>query len=625
VKDSTPDKFIELIRPHVRILLTLVTVTIVVYARISGHEFQVNWDDTFYVIDNSAVHGFSWDHICTVFSTCYVGNYAPVQMLSYMLDYEIWGLRAGGYLMTNISIHCLNGILLYRLILKLHKERFFATVVTAVFLLHPVQVESVAWVSQRKNLLAMLFFLLAWELYLCFRETGNGTRITAYILSLSMFGLALMSKSVVVILPLVLMMYDICFSSGNRRTRVLDEIPYALAAVVITLFSLKSQSVYEGGGRLLGYHGGSGLATFYSMLPVFFDYVVMLFWPMKLSAEYSPTIHNSINLTVIISAFLSALLLYSGVRLYCINRKIGFWAIFFVLGLLPVSQIIPLNTMMNDRYLYFPIIGAAALFAAGAAKLRDSLAARSTMLFYAFLVLIFMTMSVISFQQAAVWKNAVSLWNNAVAKNPYSTMAWQRLGEAFHFSSPAQTDQALRAYRRAIELNPFNDDALYNIGCLYTSSGEYPMGHAALIRLLEHDPDHVMGWGALGGNLRKNGDLAEAEMAYLQAYKLQPDAIEVLLPLGELAIIKGEIGKAREYYRQAESAVQNDSSVAYHIACLESLAGNQREALVWLEKSLQRGWKEYDVLMADKSLVQLSKTTEFNMLVIKYFPLRNGK
>jgi tetratricopeptide (TPR) repeat protein len=625
VKNLFPSKLIEMIQPHVWTLLPLFSMTIAVYAGIFGHEFQVNWDDTFYVIDNNAVHGFSWDNFLTVFSTCYVGNYAPVQMLSYMLDYEIWGFWAGGYLLTNVVIHCLNGLLIYRLLLKLHKVRFIATIATALFLLHPVQVESVAWVSQRKNLLAMLFFLLAWEFYIRFKENINNRRVTTYILSLTMFGLALMSKSVVVIFPIVLILYDICFSTVHCRIRVLDKIPFVLAAVAVTFFSLKSQSIYEGGGRLLEYHGGSGLTTLYSMLPIFCDYVVMLVWPMKLSAEYSPTIHSSLNPTVFIAAFLAGLMLYLGTRLFCKNRRAGFWVIFFILGLLPVAQIIPLNTLMNDRYLYFPIIGAAALFALGVAKVRDNLSARSTLSLYAFLALFFVFFSAISFRQVAVWKNAVSLWSNAVAKNPGSTMAWQRLGEAFHFSRPAQTEQALRAYGRAIELNRANDDALYNMGSLYTASGRYELGHAALIRLLEHDPEHVMGWGALGENLRKSGALAEAEMAYLQAYKLQPEAPEILLPLGELSAMRGAFDKGREYYQQAERIGQNNPSIAYHLACLESLAGNNTAALNWLEKALQRGWKEYDELLADKNLAQLRKLKEFEMLMMQYFPVWKGK
>lgn len=617
------------IRPHIGPVLILLAATMAVYLRILGHDFQLNWDDNSYVVDNAAVHGFSWAHVRTVFSTYYVGNYAPVQMISYMLDYVMWGLWAGGFLLTNIVIHSVNGILVYRLFVELLGERFVATVGAAMFLLHPVQVETVAWVSQRKNLLAMMFFLLSWLWYIYYREVKGRKQQVAYTVSLAAFALALLSKSIVVIFPLVLVIYDFCYLPSTCRKRLLDKVPYALAAGIAAYLALQSQSLYEGGGRELDYHGGTLLATFYTMLPVFCKYVSMLVWPVHLSAGYAPQIHTFPDLSVCLSGLFLCVLLFIGIKLFIANRKLGFWVIFIVLGLLPVSQIVPLSTLINDRYLYFPIIGVAALFAVGTAKLRDMAVMRFRLLCYSMLALCYVVLSTISFRQVGVWRNAVSLWSNAVVINPESPHIWERLGEAYHSATPIMAERALNAYNRALELTPSSDVSLkemtlYNVGLLCNKSGEFETGHNALIRLLESNPDHVMGWVALGDNLKSTDNFIEAEASYLRAYDLQPEAVRVLLSLGGLYVKKGAFDKGREYYRQAESAVRNDAEVAYHLACLEAQAGNGREALVWLEKALQRGWKEFEVLMTDNDLFQLRKSPEFDMLVRRYIPARNG-
>ena len=336
---------------HLIPLLLIIVSTAAVYGRILGHDF-INLDDPWYISLNPAVAGFTWQHIKEVFSSFYIGNYAPVQMLSYMLDYTLWGMQPGGFFLANIVIHIANGLMVYRLFLRFHGNRLFATVATGIFLLHPVQVESVAWVAQRKNLLAMLFFLVAWECYCRYREAAPDRGKTAYLLSLSAFVLALLSKSIAVIFPIVLIMYDFCFPAAGRRVALLDKIPFFFAAGVIAAVTMYSQMPNVGaGGRIPGLHGGSVLATVFTMLPVFCRYLGMTVWPSALSADYNPPVHQSPD-SVVLGAFLVLLAaVWGGWRLYRYDRRLGFWVAFFFVALLPVSQIVPLYTLINDRYL----------------------------------------------------------------------------------------------------------------------------------------------------------------------------------------------------------------------------------------------------------------------------------
>jgi len=224
---------LEKLRPHLLPLLVLTGATFAVYGRILGHDFLSNWDDNRYVLENVDIQGFGWDRIKAVFTSYYVGNYAPVHLLSYMLDYALWGLWPGGYLLINILLHTVNGLLLYRLFLQLVSGRIGAFFGAAFFLLHPVQVESVAWVSQRKNVLAMFFFLVAWELYRSYRDSRGRRAGGRYAASLVALLLALLAKSVTVIFLPLMVLFDRCYPSTSRRFSIGDKIPYLLATAAV--------------------------------------------------------------------------------------------------------------------------------------------------------------------------------------------------------------------------------------------------------------------------------------------------------------------------------------------------------------------------------------------------------
>lgn len=613
---------LEKIRPHLGPVLLLLTAALAVYGRIISHDFLFNWDDNWYVLWNEAARGFSWEHLRTAFSSYYVGNYAPVQIISYMLDYELWGLGPGGYLVTNVAVHAANTLLVYVLLFRWHKSRLLALVAAALFLLHPVQVESVAWISQRKNLLAMLFFLLSWERYCRYREGGGRKAQLAYALSLAAFVLSLLAKSVALVFPVILVLYDFCFTEGEQRVRWKDKIPYAIAAVAVALLALYSQQPEFGGGRI-GYHGGSPRATFFTMLPVLCRYLGMLVWPAGLSAEYAPPIYRSLELPVVAAAFLLMGVALAGFRLFRVDRRLGFWVLFFWIGLLPVSQIVPLATLMNDRYLYFPMIGVAALAGNGAVLLRERFGEQRLVMVHSLLVLLLLVLAIVSFQRAGVWRNSLTLWSDAVAKVPVASRAWGHLGEAY--LDAGDRGAARRAYERGLEADPTQGLVLCGLGSLYTELGELDKGYVLLKRNLELDPSDAIGWAALGDNYLKRRNYPEAEKAYKQALTVQPDAMQVVVMLGDLAVIQGRLDLARDYYGRVEGTWRDNPDIAYHLAGVESLSGRPDEALAWLEEALRRGFRDYAKLSADKNLSALRNEARFNSLLRQFFAEQGGQ
>ncbi len=606
----------EKFRPHLFPFLLIIVTTSAVYGRLLEHDFQI-LDDGWYVTLNPVVTGFTWQHVKEVFSSFYIGNYAPVQMLSYMLDYTLWGLQPGGFFLTNIVIHTVNGVMVYVLSLRFHGSRLYATVAAGMFLLHPVQVESVAWISQRKNLLAMLFFLVAWECYCRYQEATPGRRKTAYILSLFSFLLALLSKSIVVIFPIVLIMYDFCYPEVRRRVALLDKIPFILAAVIIAVITMYSQWPDVGeGGRVTELHGGSALATAFTMLPIFCRYLGMIVWPANLSADYNPPVYQSPDAVVIGAFFILLVVFWGGWRSYRFDRRLSFWVAFFFVALLPVSQIVPLFTLMNDRYLYFPMLSIAALAGSAAAHLQrswDKYPKLVNLLIAAPLIML----SLVTYNRAGVWRNPVTLWSDAASKVTDCSRVWGYLGSAY--DAAKDRGPAIYAYKRGLDLDPNDIKILYNSGSMYMLLGDNDQAYIILKKLLELSPNHIMGLVAFGDICLLKGEFSAAEGSFLRAHQLQPTAVDPLIKLGNAAVVMDRLDDAIVYYLKAEKIMEGNPDVAYNIACVESMFGRVDSSLSWLDKALQRGYHDEYTLRSNQELMIVREDVRFEQLLAHYF------
>jgi len=435
-------------------LLLLAIASFAIFWPALGHHFLITWDDNQYVVGNPFVHGLKFENVERAFTTSAVGNYAPLHLISYMIDYEIWGLRASGFILTNILLHAANGILLYLLLRRLSGGKTWPLFASLIFLLHPVQVESVVWVSQRKNVLAMFFFLIAFYFYVAYRERTQKPDKWFNSLSLFTFTLALLSKSVAVVFPLVLLLFDICFQEKqNVKSLLLDKIPFILLSVIFGLLAIKSQSAQSQGGGLTSYHGGSPYATFLTMLPVLIRYLRMVLWPSNLSAFYDPPIKTHIDSEVLWAVLFLALLCLIGVVLYLRRRDLFFWFALFFICLIPVSQIVPIVTLMNDRYLYFPMLGAAAFF--GMVLLRDVtwaelLSSKKYVPVLLFSILVIAACSTATLHRIPVWQNSYTLWGDAVKKSPNVALTHDCFGEGL--LEQGRIDEAMREFKVALKL-----------------------------------------------------------------------------------------------------------------------------------------------------------------------------
>lgn len=511
--------------PYFIPLLLFVAATFAVYGRILGHAFILSWDDYYYVVNNADIQGFTWDNFRAIASSCYLGNYAPVQMLSYMLDFAIWGLKPGGFLLTNLLVHLASGLLVYRLLLEFHKSSYPAVFGSLIFLLHPVQVETVAWVSQRKSLLAMFFFLASWHCYRRYLQKEAG-KACYYLLALLFFLLAGFSKSVVFVLPLLLILYDFCFPLESVQRRWLDKIPFfaiSLLQVLVTIFSQQPDSAIwwsSSAGGITAYHGGSPLATFFTMLPVMCRYLWLLVWPANLSIIYENPVYTTFSPPVLLAGVCLLLLVVVAFMLVRKNRSAAFWVLFYLVALLPVAQIIPIVTLMNDRYLYFPMIGVAGVVSLTAAKAERSFGRVSWVASFFIITILVL----LSFNRAGVWKNDLTLWEDAVKKSPGSAQVWQNLGMSLQAAGRKQ--EAINALEQSLLIMP-RDTVIYSVANVYKEIGDYQSAILRLELLIDSSPDNVMGLTALGDLYRLTREYDKALACILKAQSLQPEALEI--------------------------------------------------------------------------------------------------
>jgi tetratricopeptide (TPR) repeat protein len=518
-------------RPHAAAVLALVAIAFGVYSGVLDHAFLLNWDDHDYVVRNEAIRGLSWENVRTAFGRPYFGNYAPLHLLSYAVDHAVWGMSAGGFLFTNVLLHGANGALLHVLLVRLGAGRAAAALAAALFLVHPVQVESVAWISERKNVLCMAFLLAALHGYAAYRAPGARRRAWTYSASFAAAAAALLTKAAAVVIAPLLVLFDLCHVEPSARRRwVIDKAPFVLATVAIAAATISSQREMIAEGRAA--YSMDPPTTLYTMVPVVARYLGMLAWPAGLSAIYAPAVREGADLAFAASAALLTGLAALGVLLFRRRRPLFFWYAAFFLGLVPVLQIVPLPTLMNDRYLYFPMLGASAFAALALEPVlkagRDPLR-RAAKVAAAVAVAV---LALLSHARVEVWRDDLSLWQDAAAKDPRSALAWAGLGMSL--LDGGRGDEALHAFLSALAIDPAHRLALNDAGALWNERGEPLRGRPYLVRAVSLWPDYFPAYMNLGRSYLMTGELGAAEEAFRAALRIEPAAPEALSALADV-------------------------------------------------------------------------------------------
>jgi Flp pilus assembly protein TadD len=555
------------LQPKWLIALVLGAATVAVFWEVTSHPF-VNYDDNYYVTDCLQVQGgLAWANLAWAFKTGITGNWIPLTWLTHILDYQMYGRNAGGHHFSNLLIHVANSVLLYLLLNRLTAAMWRSAIVAALFAMHPLNVESVAWISERKNLLCTLFWILAIWAYSWYARRPGWKR---YIVILLIFGLALMAKSMVVTLPFVLLLLDYwplgrtagdsgpsraigegddagATRSGKRggikRRLVLEKVPFLLLAAADGILTVKLQQESEAVSSIsFGIRVENALVSYSA-------YLAKTIWPARLAVLYP---HPKSHLPVLeVSIAVIALVCISMAAALSRRRfkYVGVGWLWFVGTLVPVIGIIQAGSQsMADRYAYIPLIGIFIIAAWGLTDLLDRYKQARDYAIVGAVCLIF-ALVIVTRIQIGYWSSSVALWDHArqVTENNY--IAYNNLGEAL--LTRGMIEEAGPWLYKSAELEPDQSNVQMNLGSLALATGRVDDAIAYFKRAIELDSRSCDAYNKAGAALLRKGLLDESVPYLTMALKLNPGFAPALANMGVVLDARGEYGEAAGYFEGA--------------------------------------------------------------------------
>lgn len=623
---------------HAIAAVLLALAVLAIYYQSLGYPF-LNWDDPDYVVKNRWISALSAETIPHIFFEAHAANYGPLTLLSFALNYAFAGLNPWGYHFLNLLLHLANSWLVYGILCRLTKGRLPGLVGSLLFAVHPLNVESVVWVSERKNLLSLFFFLVSFHCYGRFRATSRpAARWILWLAGFASFTLACLAKSAAAVLPALILLYEAFL---KKQTPDKDEPRnHSLSPVRIALLSLPFWGVatgiswltiwaQSGAGAIYEFHGGTPWVTFLSMSKVFALYLGRFILPVELNNRYPnytvSTIFTAEALISLLVLSLCALLIF---RSWGRRRVIFFGLGWFFISLLPVSNIIPISTLMADRYMYFPFFGLVFLIASGLVSLQDPglpkwlPGTRPLALLIAALLLCFLAASHVRVQ---VWKDDIHLWEDSLAKDPHNDLAHNNLALAYresrrdaealeHFriavaqnpnnfetrvnlgevlAELAEYREAEKQLRRALEIKKDDPRALNNLGSVVTSLKQFDEAIGFYRRAIAMEPDRAATHYNLANALLASSRLAEAELEYKRALSLDPALSAAWLNLGNLCQKTQQFPAAIDAYKRAIALAPNDPATVLSLGALYLKTFELDKAIEQFRKVLELDSSEF--------------------------------
>ncbi len=507
-----------------------------------------NWDDPDYVLNNPFIRNFSFENLKIIFTEPYMGLYQPLSILSLMIDYFSANLNPGHFHLTNVFLHIVNTLLVYRLIEKLFSNNKLAIITAVLFGIHPLHVESVTWITERKDVLFSLFFLLSLIQYISFVKEKRNIR---YILAILFFLASLMSKPQGVMLFASLFLIDYLFSRKNNLKILLGEkLPFILIALFFGFLTLyfsagKTQSVdFFSRIILSGY--------------TFAIYLIKIFFPLGLSAIYPYP--QSISVIHYLGFIFSVCVMVFAFISFKKNKNITFGLWFFILNIVLFLQFLP-NTyvLMADRYSYIPSIGVFILIALLYNYIETKRAKYIKSLRFVYFIW-FILLVILSIARENIWKDSISLWNDTLEKYPDIPEALNNRGYAYFEQN--NTKKAMADFNRTLKINPEFSYALVNRGTLFFNEGKDDKALRDYNKALQIFPGHVNALINKGIILRKQPKAQEALSIFNKALNINPYSVEALTSRGTLHSDLKEFDKAISDYNRA-IAIDNKNALTY--------------------------------------------------------------
>lgn len=474
--------------------IVLTVVTLAVYWQVSGHAF-INLDDQAYVYENPHVTGgLTGSSFVWAFTSVDYFYWQPVTWLSHMLDVEIYGMNPGGHHLSNVFIHIGTTLLLLFLLFRLTGLLWQSAFVAALFALHPMHVESVAWAAERKDVLSAFFGFLTLIFYVECKASRSHSSVWGsqkfYLLSLFCFMLGLMSKPMLVTLPVIMLLVDYWMLSSPRMilsvkaTRVLliEKIPFFTLSIASSIITIYGQN---NAGAMPTFETLPVTLRIENALITYVKYIIKTLYPQDLAVYYPmPT---SFSLWQVISSLL--ILIIISVAVVIFRRKAPYLSVgwfWFLVTLFPVIGLTQAGFQsMADRFSYMPHVGLFIMVAWGAADVTRSFRQQKVILALLASFVIIMS-SAVTWRQIALWKNSMALFEHTLKVTENNWMALNNLGKAY--LDAGRIDDALWCFNQSVKAKPSYVVALVNLGAMLAVKNRPEEAAAVLMRALQIEP-----------------------------------------------------------------------------------------------------------------------------------------
>jgi tetratricopeptide (TPR) repeat protein len=569
------------------VYLVLILATLAVFHQLPSHDF-VNYDDDLFVYENPQVrNGFSKEGVIWAFTSFSPDYWKPLSWLSHMLDCELFGLRPGMHHLTNLLLHVANTVLLLLVLNRISGALWPSSFVAALFALHPLHVESVAWVAERKDVLGAFFwFLTIWA----YSRYVDRPLFGRYLLVLLLFALGIMAKPMVVTLPFVLLLLDYwplermqlhsMKLKGERGMKqssafrlVCEKIPLFVLSGAITVVTIIAQRQV---GALKSIEAYPLTLRIANALVSYISYIGKMVWPHKLAVFYPyPT---AIPLWQSAGAGLLLIIVTVLFMKAAANRPylvVG-W-LWYLVTLLPVIGLVQVGGQaMADRYTYLSLIGLFIIIAWGVPSLLAGWrqGKKAIALASAVLLLGFVTCSVL---QVRYWRDSVSLFRHTDKVTSNNDVAHNHLGIAL--ASQGKLEEAMSHYAAALRIKPREQYVHSNLGIALVRQGRLQEAIVHYEEALRIRPDFALAHNNLGNALATQGKLEEAMSHFSEALRSKPDFAEAHNNLGNALAIQGKFEEAMNHFSEALRSKPDYAGAHNNLGNAFAMQGKLEEAM----------------------------------------------
>lgn len=564
----------------------ILLLTFVTYLPTLNNGFT-DWDDDKYVTKNTAITSFSGENLHKMVTEPYVSNYHPLTMISYAMNYAVSGKDAKGYIATNIFLHLLNTVLVFFFVYLLTAKKWeIATFVALFFAIHPMHVESVAWIAERKDVLYTLFFVGGLITYLKYLEQE---KMKFYGFTLLLFIGAILSKPAAVVFPVVLLLLHFWKNRTFDKKLILQTIPFFVISLAMGILTIQAQSATAIGDFEKYTIVQKTMFAAYGLVM----YAAKMIAPFHLSAFYPypevkkaiPAIYYAAPFVVLAMGALAAWSLKK-------TKVVVFGFLFYLVTIALVLQFVEVGSaIIADRYTYVPYIGLLLIVGYGLYHLLQHPKLVSKGAQYGLMGLvgvIALGFAYLSMERTQVWKNADTMWSDVIEKYPMRVPVSYN-NRANYFFKKKEYQKALPDYDAAIKLKPNYDLALFNRGTTYLNLKDNDKAMEGFDAAIKANPKYAKAWhnkAIVYYNTKKYGKAVEA---YKKSIELDPNYIASYFRIGLALNGAGQYAEAVKYYDQylrykpQEAQTHNSRGVAHQ------QLGNMNEAIKDFSNAIQHG------------------------------------